>query len=208
MTNEGGVYGSIRLLKNIMGMWLLQQSRAEWAEAGRAYSYDQLTTIAAGTPAFGPVVQPNDTVFLGPGGMVKRIQHFCASHGQAVPQGEAEITRCILESLALEYRRVASQLDELAGGISSVIHIVGGGSRNWLLNQFTADCTGKTVVSGPVEATGAGNILVQAIALGHISGLAEGREIIRSSFTPQVYAPGDPSAWDAAYAKFISQETA
>ncbi len=208
VTNEGGVYGTIRLLKNIMGMWLLQQSRAEWAEAGWQYTYDQLTAMAADTPAFGPFVQPNDGVFLGPGAMVGRIQQFCAGHGQAVPQSEAQVTRCILESLALEYRRVASQLDELAGRKSSVIHIVGGGSRNWLLDQFTADCTGKTVVAGPVEATGAGNILVQAIALGHISGLAEGRQIIRSSFTPQVYSPGDSSAWDAAYDRFTGQEAA
>ncbi len=208
VTNEGGVYGTIRLLKNIMGMWLLQQSRAEWAEAGRQYSYDQLTSMAASTPAFGPFVQPNDTVFLEPGGMVGRIQHACSGHGQTAPQGEAEVTRCILESLALEYRRVASQLDELAGRKSGVIHIVGGGSRNWLLNQFTADCTGKTVVAGPVEATGAGNILVQAIALGHVSGLPQGREIIRGSFTPQVYQPGDSSAWDAAYAKFTGEVTA
>ncbi len=140
--------------------------------------------------------------------MVKRIQQFCASHGQAVPQSEAQVTRCILESLALEYRRVAGQLDELAGRRSSVIHIVGGGSRNWLLNQFTADCTGKTVVAGPVEATGAGNVLVQAIALGHISGLPEGREIIRSSFIPQVYEPGDPSGWDAAFATFSKEKPA
>ncbi len=208
VTNEGGVFGTIRLLKNIMGMWLLQQSRAEWAEAGWQHTYDQLTAMAADTPAFGPFVQPNDNIFLEPGGMVARIQQFCAGTGQAVPQNEAQVTRCILESLALEYRRVASQLDELAGQSSSVIHIVGGGSRNWLLNQFTADCTGKTVVAGPVEATGAGNILVQAIALGHISGLPEGRQVIRSSFTPQVYQPGDPSAWDAAYARFTGQEAA
>jgi rhamnulokinase len=208
VTNEGGVFGTIRLLKNIMGMWLLQQSRAEWAEAGRQYSYDQLTALAADTPAFGPFVQPNEDVFLSPGGMVGRVQQFCASHGQAVPHSEAQVARCILESLALEYRRVASQLDELAGRDSSIIHIVGGGARNWLLNQFTADCTRKTVVAGPVEATGAGNILVQAIALGHISGLPEGREIIRSSFTPQVYSPGEPSGWDAAYAKFTAPEAA
>lgn len=208
VTNEGGVYGTIRLLKNIMGMWLLQQSRSEWAEAGRPYSYDQLTAIAAETPAFGPVVQPNATLFLEPGGMVRRIRQFCADHGQRVPNSEAEITRCILESLALEYRRVAGQLAELTGKRAEDIHIVGGGSRNWLLNQFTADCTGKTVVAGPVEATGAGNVLVQAIALGHISSLPEGREIIRSSFTPQVYAPGEASRWDAAYAHFSSKEEA
>ncbi len=208
VTNEGGVYGTIRFLKNIMGMWLLQQSRAEWAQAGRQYSYDQLTAIAASTPPFGPFVQPNDNLFLEPGGMVGRIQQHCAAHGQRVPQSEAEITRCILESLALEYRRVAGQLEELTGKHAGVIHIVGGGSRNWLLNQFTADCTGKTVIAGPVEATGAGNVLVQAIALGHFSGLADGREIIRSSFTPQVYQPGDASGWDEAYAHFLSQEAA
>jgi len=206
VTNEGGVNGTIRLLKNIMGMWLLQECRAEWARAGEKFSYDQLTALAADAPAFGPILQPNDHVFLEPGDMVKRIQQFCQQTGQRVPDGQGQITRCILESLALEYRRVAAQLEELSGRAASTIYIVGGGSRNGLLNQFTADCTGKTVVAGPVEATAAGNVLVQAIALGHIHNLQQGREIIRQSFTPQVFQPGDPAGWDEAYRRFTFKE--
>ena len=206
VTNEGGVNGTIRLLKNIMGMWLLQECRAEWARAGQSYSYDQLTEMAASAPAFGPVIQPNDTVFLEPGAMVQRIQNFCQQSGQAVPQDKGALVRCILESLALEYRRVVHQLEELTGRTASAIHILGGGSRNALLNQFTADCTGKTVVAGPVEATAAGNMLVQAIALGHVAGLAEGRAIIRSSFTPQVFTPGSSAGWDEAYQKYTFKE--
>jgi rhamnulokinase len=206
VTNEGGVYGTIRLLKNIMGMWLLQETRAEWERAGHAYSYDQLTTLAAAAPAHGPVIQPNDTAFLEPGAMTGRIARFCRESGQRPPEGEGEIVRCILESLALEYRRVAEQLEALTGRTASTIHIVGGGSRNALLNQFTANCTGKTVVAGPVEATAAGNMLVEAITLGHISGLAEGREIIRNSFTPQIFQPQDPATWNAAYEQFNYKE--
>jgi rhamnulokinase len=206
ITNEGGVNGTIRLLKNIMGMWLLQECRAEWARAGQKSSYDQLTALAADAPAFGSVVHPNDNVFLEPGAMVWRIAQFCQQTGQSVPSGQGQIARCILESLALEYRRIATQLQQLTGRTASTIHIVGGGSRNGLLNQFTADCTGKMVVAGPVEATAAGNILVQAIALGHVTGLQEGREIIRKSFTPQVFQPGDPSGWLEAYQRFTYEE--
>jgi rhamnulokinase len=206
ITNEGGVNGAIRLLKDIMGMWLLQECRAEWAQAGQKYSYDQLTALAADAPAFGSIVHPTDHVFLAPGAMVQRIEQFCRQTGQSVPAGQGQISRCILESLALEYRRVATQLQHLTGRTANTIHIVGGGSRNGLLNQFTADCTGKVVVAGPVEATAAGNILVQAITLGHVTSLQEGREIIRTSFSPQVFQPGDPSAWHEAYQRFTTEE--
>jgi len=206
ITNEGGVYGTIRLLKNIMGMWLLQECRSEWRKSGRAYSYDQLTALAASAPAHGPVIQPNDTSFLEPGAMSGRIAEFCRRSGQQPPVGEGQVVRCILESLALEYRRVAGQLESLTGRAAGAIHIVGGGSRNALLDQFTADCTGKTVVAGPVEATAAGNLLAQAIALGHIPDLAAGRAIIRNSFTPQVFQPGDRSEWDEAFEKFDYRE--
>jgi rhamnulokinase len=203
LTNEGGVYGTIRLLKNIMGMWLLQECRREWAAAGQRYTYDELTALAAATPPFGPHVQPNDDRFLAPGQMVGRIRRACAESGQAAPQSVGEITRCILESLALEYRRVAGQLEELSGRRASAIHMVGGGSRNALLNQFTADCTGKPVVAGPVEATAIGNILVQAIALGHIPDLQAGRAVVRASFTPLTFQPGSATGWDVAYERFV-----
>lgn len=136
--------------------------------------------------------------------MVRRIEQFCRQTGQSVPTGPGQITRCILESLALEYRRIVTQLQQLTGRTANAIHIVGGGSRNELLNQFTADCTGKVVVAGPVEATAAGNILVQAIALGHVGSLQEGREIILKSFAPQLFKPGDPSGWHEAYQRFTN----
>jgi rhamnulokinase len=202
VTNEGGVFGTTRLLKNIMGMWLLQECRRQWAEAGHKYSYDELTALAAQAPAFGSFIQPANELFLAPGGMVERIQQFCLSTGQRAPSTAGEITRCILESLALAYRRTAEQLENLTGKTARVLHIVGGGSRNALLNQFTADCTRKVVAAGPVEATAIGNILVQAVALGHIGSLKEGRQIVHNTFSPQVFTPRDSSAWDEAYARF------
>ena len=202
-TNEGGVNGTFRLLKNIMGLWLIQECRRDWARGGSAYSYDQLTEMAAAAPAFGPLVAVNDERFLPPGGMVGRIQGFCRDTGQAVPQTEGEVVRCVLESLALEYRWVAARLDELVGRPLPAIHIIGGGSQNKLLNQFAADATGRTVVAGPVEATAIGNVLVQAMALGHLAGLEEARALVRRSFDVESYEPQDTATWDEAYARYL-----
>jgi rhamnulokinase len=202
-TNEGGVDGTFRLLKNIMGLWLVQECRREWAREGDAYSYDELTQMAAEAPAFGPLVSPDDVRFLAPGPMCERIQGFCHDSGQAVPETRGAIVRCALESLALEYRWVAERLDELVGRRLAAVHIIGGGSQNRLLNQFTADATGRAVVAGPVEATAIGNILVQALALGHISSLAEGRAIVRSSFDVETFEPADTAAWDGAYERYL-----
>jgi rhamnulokinase len=136
--------------------------------------------------------------------MPRRIQRFCRETGQIVPQTTGEIVRCVLESLALEYRRVAECLDELVGRRLSIVHIIGGGSQNWLLNQFAADATGRTVVAGPVEATAIGNVLVQGLALGHISSLAEGRELVRRSFELTTFVPRDTAAWDDAYQRYLA----
>ena len=202
LTNEGGVNGTFRLLKNIMGLWLVQECRREWSRAGETYSYDELTHMAAEAPAFGPIVLPGDSRFLSPGDMPSRIQSFCHETGQAVPQTKGAIVRCALESLALEYRWVAQCLDELVGRHLPTIHIIGGGSQNQLLNQLTADATGRTVVAGPVEATAVGNILVQAMALGHIPSLAEGRAVVRRSFTLRTFESRTSSDWDAAYVRY------
>jgi rhamnulokinase len=203
-TNEGGVNGTFRLLKNIMGLWLVQECRREWARAGRSYSYDELTQMASGAPAFGALVAVNDERFLPPGDMVSRIQTFCRATGQVVPDTRGEVIRCILESLALEYRRVAERLAELVARPLPAIHIIGGGSRNRLLNQFAANATGRTVVAGPVEATAIGNILVQAIALGHLGNLGEARALVRRSFQVESYEPRDLAAWDEAYEQYLT----
>jgi rhamnulokinase len=202
-TNEGGVNGTFRLLKNIMGLWLIQECRREWARAGHAYTYDDLTRMADAAPAFGPLVVPDDPRFLAPGDMPSRIQTFCQETGQRVPESRGEIVRCALESLALEYRWVAERLDAMRGRHLPTVHVIGGGSRNALLNQFTADATGRSVVAGPVEATTIGNLLLQAQAGGYISSLAEGRALVRHSFELGHFEPLETAAWDAAYERYL-----
>jgi rhamnulokinase len=203
-TNEGGVEGTFRFLTNIMGLWLVQECRREWARAGESYSYDELTSMAAEAPAFGPLVSLADNRFLPPGDMPARIQDFCRETGQRVPETKGEIVRCALESLALAYRSVAEGLDEMMGRRLPTLHIIGGGSQNRLLNQLAADATGRTVVAGPVEATAIGNLLVQAMALGHIANLAEGRALVRRSFEVETYVPQGTTAWDEAYAGYLA----
>jgi rhamnulokinase len=204
LTNEGGVDGTFRFLKNIMGLWLVQECRREWARTGDSYSYDELTRMAAEAPAFGPLVSLADSRFLPPGEMPDRIQTFCRKTGQAIPETRGQIIRCVLESLALEYRWVAERLDEIVGRSLPTLHIFGGGSQNKLLNQFAADATGRTVVAGPVEATAIGNVLVQAIALGHLANLAEARALVRRSFEVETYEPRDTAAWDEACHKYLN----
>lgn len=210
ITNEGGVAGTFRFLKNIMGLWLVQECRREWARAGRNYSYDDLTQLAAdasGTAqarTISPLISLADNRFLPPGNMAGRIQAYCAETGQAVPQTVGDIIGCTLASLALEYRWVAERLQELVGRPLPTLHIFGGGSQNKLLNQFAADATGRTVVAGPVEATAIGNVLVQAIALGHLSDLAEARALVRRSFALETYEPRDTAIWDQAYDRYLA----
>jgi rhamnulokinase len=204
LTNEGGVCNTIRFLKNIMGMWLLQESRRQWAKAGKNYSYDELTNLAAEAPALKSFVSVADNRFLAPGNMVERIQAFCSETNQSIPQTHAEVVRCILESLALEYRWGTEKLRELSGKALPVIHIIGGGSRNRLLNQFTADATGCEVIAGPVEATAIGNILLQAIGRRHLSSLEEGRSLVRRSFDVTSFEHQTSPAWDEAYNRYLA----
>lgn len=204
LTNEGGVCDTIRFLKNIMGMWLLQECRRQWTKAGKNFSYDELTNLAAEAPALKSFVYVGDNRFLPPGDMVERIQAFCSETQQPIPQTHAEVVRCILESLALEYRWVAEKLRELSAKALPVIHIIGGGSRNRLLNQFTADATGCQVIAGPVEATAIGNVLMQAIGLGHLSSLGEGRALVLRSFDVISYQPRTSPAWDEAYNRYLA----
>jgi rhamnulokinase len=182
----------------------LQECRRQWAKTGKSYSYDELTKLAAEAPALKSFVHVGDNRFLPPGGMVERIQAFCRETNQLEPQTDAEVVRCILESLALEYRWATEKLRELSGKSLPVIHIIGGGSRNRLLNQSTADATGCRVIAGPVEATAIGNVLLQAIGLRHLSSLEEGRSLVRRSFDVISYEPRTAAAWDEAYNRYLS----
>ncbi|MBN1266526.1 MAG: rhamnulokinase [Anaerolineales bacterium] len=202
MTNEGGYGNKTRFLQNIVGLWMLQECRRQWSRAGVDYDYDILNQMAAAAPAFGPLVNPGDSRFLAPEKMVEEIQSFCSETGQEVPTGKGAVVRCVLESLAMEYRWAADQIDRLTGKEYPVVYIIGGGSKNQLLNQFASNATGKTVIAGLEEATAIGNILVQAIAVGEIVSLAEGREIVRQSFPMKTYEPKDTADWEAAYSRY------
>lgn len=202
-TNEGGVQNTIRLLKNIMGLWLVQESRRTWANQGQTLSYDELTRLAGEAPAFTALVDPDNAAFFAPGDMPARIAAECARTGQTLPDSKGAVVRCALESLALKYRWVVETLAALTGQAVNVIHIVGGGSQNRLLNQFTADATGCQVVAGPVEATAIGNILMQMLAVGRIGSLSQGRDLVRRSFPVESYEPQDRSGWDEAYGRFL-----
>jgi rhamnulokinase len=208
-TNEGGVApagqaGTIRLLKNIMGLWLLQECRRQWRREGREYDYAQLTALAESAAPFRAFVNPDAPVFLNPDNMPQAIADFCRQTQQPLPHSDGEFARCILESLALQYRRVLEMVEQLQGKKVEALHIVGGGSQNALLNQFTADAIGKPVLAGPVEATALGNIAVQALATGEFSTLTEARQAIRNSFAIQEFQPRATEQWNGAYQRFVN----
>ena len=198
-TNEGGVFGNWRLSKNIVGLWLLQECRREWG-----LTYDDMTHLAAEARPWLAVIDPDSDLFLYPGNMPGKICAFCAESGQPVPHSQGEIVRVALESLALKYRLTLACLEELAGKRLSPIHIIGGGTKNRLLSQLTADCTGRVVVAGPVEATAIGNILMQAITLGHLGSLVEARRLVGRSFDVETYQPASAAGWDDAFARLLS----
>lgn len=202
-TNEGGVCDTFRLLKNIMGLWLVQECRREWAREGVRYDYAMLTEMAAAAPAFGPIVDVDDHRFLSPGDMPNKIRQFCLETGQEVPESKGEVLRCALESLALRYRWVLERLEEMMGRTINVVHIIGGGMQNELLCQFGADAMRRPVIAGPIEATAMGNILMQALALGHIGSLEEGRAVVRRSFQVRTYEPVDAGPWEEAYDRYL-----
>jgi rhamnulokinase len=206
-TNEGGVGGTIRLLKNIMGLWLVQECRRAWERNGKTFGYDELTRLAAAAPPFGSLVGPDDPSFLLPPNMPAALAEFCRRTGQPLPSDPGAVVRCALESLALRYRYVLSRLEELIGRRFEVIHVVGGGSQNELLCQFTADACDRAVLAGPAEATAVGNVLVQALGLGLVASLAEAREVVRRSFEVRTYTPRDRQAWDEAYERFLRLTT-
>jgi rhamnulokinase len=199
-TNELGAGGKVRLLKNIAGLWLLQECRRAWAAEGSEYSYEQLARMAAEARPFSAIINPD--AFLEPGDMPAKIAAHCRATGQEPPATHAEFARAILESLGLRYRQVLESLEALQGRRLEVIHIVGGGSRNRVLNQFVADSTGRRVVAGPTEATAIGNILVQAMAAGAVKDLAEAREVVRNSFPLETVEPREEAGWGEAYGRY------
>ena len=202
-TNEGGVAGRIRFLKNVQALWLLQECRRSWERQGEALSYSEIAALAESAAPFGPIVDVDDAAFLSPPDMPQAIESYCRQSGQTPPTDKATLVRCILESIALKYRAVLGQIESMRGRSVSAIHIVGGGSRNRLLCQLTADATGKPVTAGPVEATAIGNVLVQAIALGHLRSLEEGRALVRHSFDIDCYEPRVDVHWDEAYSRLL-----
>lgn len=201
LTNEIGVEGKTRLLKNIAGLWLVQECRRAWLLEGHDYNYAELTRMAGEAPAFAAVLDPDE--FLDPGHMPERIAAYCRKTGQAAPAGPGGFVRTCLESLAFRYRQVLESLESLVGHRMEVIHIVGGGSQNGLLNQFVASATGRTVVAGPTEATAAGNVLVQAMGAGEVNGLGALREVVRASFGLETYEGREMDSWDRAYETYL-----
>jgi rhamnulokinase len=201
-SNEGGVFGTTRFLKNIAGLWLLQECKRAWDAAGKSASYDALVAQAAQAPAFAALVDPDAAEFQAPADMPGVLAAFCRRTGQTAPTQPGAFTRMILESLALKYRLTKELLAQLTARPVSTIHIVGGGSQNDLLNQFAADATACRIVAGPVEATSIGNLIMQLYALGEIKSLAEGRALTRRSFATKTFEPRDTAAWDKAYIRF------
>lgn len=202
VTNEGGVYGTVRLLSNVVGLWLVQQCRATWQQAGSDYDYNALVELAQAAPALVSFIDPNAPEFIVPGDYPSLVRTICSKTGQPVPEDEGGVVRVLLESLALEYRAVFERLLAVTGQDLDVIHIVGGGSRNRLLNQMTAYATGRPVIAGPVEATVIGNALVQLIALGELDNLAQARHVVAQSSQLTRYEPQDTDAWDEAYHRY------
>lgn len=202
-TNEGGVFGKFRLLQNVQGMWLIQECRRIWASQGKGFSYEELMALASRSRPFIAMINPDDPRFIAPFNMIEEIMHYLEESNQDKPKNEGELARVILESLAFKYRFVIEKLEDLTGLRISRINVVGGGSRNQLLNQLAADITGLKVVSGPAEATSIGNILMQAVATGLVKTHEEVRSIVESSFELEEFEPSFETGIDDFYNRFV-----
>jgi rhamnulokinase len=202
-TNEAGVGGTTRILKNITGMWLLQECRRIWNLSGADLDWEALNRLSAVEPPLRSLVDPDAPDFMAPQDMPQAIRDFCKRTGQPIPENEGAIVRCALESIAMKFRHVLGMCEELAGGRLNTIHIVGGGTKNRQLCQAAADACHRRVVAGPVEATAIGNIMMQAVAAGDVASIGEAREVIRRSFAVDEYEPHNPAAWDDAYQRFL-----
>ena len=204
LTNEGGVAGTFRLLRNVAGLWLLNECRRQWAVEGTELGLDQLLSLAADARPFLAFIEPNASAFLEPGDMPSRLREFCRGTGQPEPRTAGEVVRCILESLALKHAETIDLLHAANGSTPSTLHVVGGGSRNALLCAWTASASGLPVYAGPEEATVVGNLLVQAMTLGELGSLGEARDVVRSSFEQTVYEPVLDAGWREARARFAA----
>ena len=202
LTNEGGIGGTVRLLKNVNGMWLVHECQRAWAEEGDALSFEALVRLAEASPPLVSLMDPDEPLLMQPGSMPERIRQACAQAAQPEPVGPGATVRCVIDSLALKYRYTIELLGQVTGAVPGELHIVGGGARNALLCQATADATGLPVLAGPDEATVVGNLLGQAIALGELSSLEEARVVVRASFAPRVFEPSRQTEWEAAYDRF------
>lgn len=202
-TNEGGVGGKVRFLKNIMGLWLEQESKRQWTREGKTVTYDELSDMAVASKPLACIINPDDLSFTAPGNMPRRIAEYCRRTGQHVPESMGEIVRCIFDSLALKYRFTVEKIDEIKGSRTPFINIVGGGTKERPLCRFAADACARPVYAGPVEATAIGNLVGQAMAAGEISGLSEARHMIRNSFEIKMYEPHDAEMWDEGYERFL-----
>ncbi|MCP4198715.1 MAG: rhamnulokinase [Proteobacteria bacterium] len=202
--NEGGAGQMIRFVNNNLNLWLVQECRRHWAKHGRVFDWDDLVTLAEQSEPFLAVIDPNAAEFFLPDSMPQAIQQFCRRTGQTVPQTPGQIVRVILESLAFKYREAVDKLSDIQGRKPEVLHIIGGGGRNRLLNQFAANACGLPVIVGPFEATSAGNILMQMVALGDLSNLEEGRALIRRSFSTETNIPQNVRVWNENYLRSLS----
>ncbi len=202
VTNEGGIDGTYRLLKNVMGLWLVQECRRSFERRGKSLDYDQITRLATESEPFRSLVDPNDDSFLNPPDMAAALQDYCRRTDQPVPETEGELIRCALESLALKYRQVLEGIESLTGERTEVIHVVGGGSKNDLLNQMTADACGRPVIAGPTEATALGNVLIQARSSGDVGTLADIRAVVQASSELRTFEPGGGEGWESAWRRF------
>ena len=203
-TNEGGVGNTIRLLKNIAGLWLVQECRRSWQQAGRAYDWDTMIAQAAAAPPLRSLIDPDHSDFVAPGDMPTAIREFCRRSGQPIPESDGATIRTALESLALRYRMVLNWLCDLSGSPIETIHIVGGGAQNELLCQMAADACNRRVIAGPVEATAIGNLMMQAVACGDLGSIAEARQVVGESFAVRTYLPTNSDPWDEAYCRFAA----
>lgn len=201
-TNEGGVEGTTRFLKNIMGMWLIQECKRIWDQE-HEITWQEIVDLSNSTQPFKCLINPDDSVFLNPGNMPEAIQNYCRKTSQPVPETKGEIARCIYDSLALKYKYTLGQIETITGEKIEKLHIIGGGANNELLNRFTANATGIPVIAGPTEATAIGNLLMQAKALGVLNSLQEAREVVKNSFEVKIYNPDNRTEWENAFEKFI-----
>jgi rhamnulokinase len=202
LSNEGGVEGTFRVLRNVTGLWILEECRRNWAADGTEHSLSELVALAREAPAFVSLIEPNDPRFAAPGDMPERVAGYCTRTGQPEPSDPGALVRCVLESLALKHAQTVDLLASATGREVTVLHVVGGGARNELLCEWTAHAAGLPVLAGPDEATLYGNLLVQAIALGKLSSLAEARELLRCSYRPRAYEPDGSQAWREARERF------